>query len=122
MVYIEVGIATIASFVFGWIWYGPLFGKEWAKENKLKPSKKPEPKKLFYHLLTTILLVFFFSMLLQGSMIDMIRIAFIAWIGFFVSTKLGSMIWMKQSWKLFWIDIVYHLINLNLIAIVIAQF
>jgi len=29
--YLAVFIATIASFVFGWLWYGPLFGKAWMR-------------------------------------------------------------------------------------------
>jgi len=28
-VYIPILIATIASFIFGFLWYGPLFGKQW---------------------------------------------------------------------------------------------
>lgn len=28
--YLAVAAAVIASFAFGWLWYGPLFGKKWA--------------------------------------------------------------------------------------------
>ena len=29
--YVPVLIATIVSFIFGYLWYGPLFGKKWMK-------------------------------------------------------------------------------------------
>ena len=28
--YPGIAAAVVASFLFGWLWYGPLFGKKWA--------------------------------------------------------------------------------------------
>lgn len=38
---------TVALYVFGWIWYGPLFGKQWSKAHAGAPmgnGGKPDPK------------------------------------------------------------------------------
>lgn len=31
-----IGLATLAAMVIGWVWYGPLFGKQWMKAVGLK--------------------------------------------------------------------------------------
>src|SRR5436190_2192545 len=36
-------IAVVANFIFGAIWYMPLFGKAWAKEMKMDPSGPKPP-------------------------------------------------------------------------------
>jgi len=40
--YLAVGLAVIANFVLGWLWYTPLFGKAWAKEMKFDTSETPK--------------------------------------------------------------------------------
>ena len=42
--YLSVLIAAIASFVLGWIWHGPIFGKAWMKETKFSESDKKKMK------------------------------------------------------------------------------
>lgn len=120
--YLAVIVASIVSFFFGWVWYGPLFGKIWSTENKMKMESKPQWCKLGYHFLTTLVLVYFFATLFEGGFWNGIILAGVVWAGFIVSQRAASMIWMKQSWKLFWVDISYHILNLALIVIVLGLF
>ena len=120
--YLAVLMAAVASFLFGWLWYGPLFGKLWSKELKIKEETKPNAKKLLLHFLLNIVMVFFFATILSGTLLEMILLAAVIWAGFMLSTKLTSMVWMKQSWNLFSIDMVYHLLNLCLIVVVLSLF
>jgi len=115
-------VATIISFIFGWLWYGPLFGRIWAKENKINPTGEMPIDKLLYHFITNILLVLGIALLFSGTLADGIILALIVWAGFFLSTKLTSMIWMKQSWKVFYIDMLYNLINLIGIVSILSLF
>ena len=39
--YLSVIVAVIASFFFGWLWYGPLFGKVWMRLMNLPTEGKP---------------------------------------------------------------------------------
>jgi len=57
---LAVLVASLASFLLGWVWYCPLFGKLWSKENKVKMQKKPEPIKLLYNFILTVAMVIFF--------------------------------------------------------------
>lgn len=34
-----VGIAVIANFVLGWLWFGPIFGKAWTIEMGMDLNK-----------------------------------------------------------------------------------
>src|SRR3954471_8513398 len=36
-------VAVVANFIFGAIWYMPLFGKAWAKEMKMDPNSPKPP-------------------------------------------------------------------------------
>src|SRR3954466_7231036 len=38
-----IAIAVVANFIFGAIWYMPLFGKAWAKEMKMDPNGPKPP-------------------------------------------------------------------------------
>ena len=40
--YVAVAVAVVANFIFGFLWYTPLFGKTWAKEMGMDPEAKPD--------------------------------------------------------------------------------
>ena len=44
--YLAVVAAMLAQMFLGFLWYGPLFGKPWAKEMKMPPDFKPTPAQL----------------------------------------------------------------------------
>ena len=53
--WIAVAVATVAAFVLGGLWYGPLFGKPWKRENGFADDCKPRyPGKVLFPM--TILL------------------------------------------------------------------
>jgi len=117
---LSVLAASITSFIFGFIWYGPLFGKTWAKENRLKYDGSGFSfDKLFYQLLTVLLTVIVLEILFIGSFYQGLCLILLVWVGFMLSNRFGSMIWMKQSWVLFFIDSIYYLANLLIIMTVL---
>ena len=117
--FLSVLIAAVASFVFGWLWYGPLFGKTWARENKIKGEGEMSFSKLLVQFITVLLTVLAIEILFTGSIAQGFALAVIVWIGFLVANRLSSMLWMRQSWTVFFIDAVYHLANLILIVAVL---
>lgn len=40
--YLHVLVVTVAGFLLGWLWYGPLFGKAWMVEMKITEEKMKE--------------------------------------------------------------------------------
>jgi len=102
--------------------YGPFFGKIWSKENKIKQPQKMPAAKLFYHLILVFITVFVVELIFMGGVQAGFALALIIWIGFILTNRLTSMVWMKQSWTLFFIDAIYHLANLVIIVLVLNAF
>ncbi len=129
--------AIITSFIFGFIWYGPLFGKKWADLVGMKmedgPPKSEMMKNLALTLFGTILLVYVFSYGVQvwrpsvwGLGEDKpfysygFSCAFWVWLGYFVPQLLGSVTWERKPWGLFILNGAYHFINLQIIGMILS--
>jgi Protein of unknown function (DUF1761) len=120
--YLVLGAAVVSSFIFGYLWYGPLFGKTWAQLMGIKMGEfKPKPWALPLTLLGTVLTTFVLSFILYiykpycpyGA-------AFFIWLGFYLPRLLGCVTWEGQPWKLFALNAAYYFLNLQLITAVLT--
>ncbi len=120
--YLVLGAAVAASFVFGFLWYGPLFGKTWAQLMGIKMGEyKPKPWALPLTLLGTVLTTFVLAYILYiyrpyctyGA-------AFFIWLGFYLPRLFGSVTWEGKPWKLFALNAAYYFLNLQLITAVLT--
>ncbi len=120
--YLVLASAVVASFVFGYLWYGPLFGKTWAQLMGIKKGEcKPKPWALPLTLLGTVLTTFVLAYILYiyrpycsyGA-------AFFIWLGFYLPRLFGSMAWEGWSWKLFALNAAYYFLNLQLITAILV--
>jgi len=130
--------AVVASFVFGWLWYGPLFGKKWASLMNLPADFKPDPKLMMRGMGLALLGTFLTTYVLLHSA-EVWRPSvwgvgadapawrygffggFFTWLGFYVPLLLGSVAWEGRPWGLFGLNAAYHFINLQLIAMILAH-
>jgi hypothetical protein len=134
--YMAVGIAVLANFIIGWLWYGPLFGKPWATEMGMDINEKPEAgvmaKGMIFMVIGNFLMAYvlahdiFVWSLVPGmeensSMMTAVMTAFFTWLGFYVPTHLGATVWEKKSWKLTIINLSYHFVTLFVAAIIILS-
>ena len=136
--FMAVIAAVIASFMLGWLWYGPLFGKKWASLMKLPPDAKPDPKVMLRGMGLMVLGTFLtaYVMVHAGDVwrpsvwgVDADAPSyrygffngFFTWIGFFVPLLLGSVAWEGRSWGLFGLNAAYHFVNLQVIAMILAH-
>lgn len=133
--YLAVLAAGILSVVIGSLWYGPLFGKEWMRMMKIKmPAKMDDAMKkemMKSYTLTTLAslvmayvlshtLVFASTyMKVEGISVGW-STGFWMWLGFVVPVSLNSVLWENKPWKLFGINVGYHLVNLLLMGSVLA--
>ena len=135
--YLAVVGAVVASFIFGWLWYGPLFGKKWAGLMNMPMDQKPDPKVMMRGMGLMVLGTFLTTwVLLHAS--DVWRPSvwatgtdapayhygffsgFFTWLGFYVPMLLGAVAWEGRSWSLFGLNGAYHFFNLQLIAMILA--
>ncbi len=141
-----VGVSIIANMVVGFVWYGPLFGKAWAKELGLDMSKKPPAKEMYRSmglmLIGTFLLAYCLAYNveawrivmgvtiasgkapgMQASQIPMvlaINSALWTTVGYFVPMILNQVAFEDRSWKLFFINAGYYLVSLAIMSTLMA--
>lgn len=136
--YLAIGIATVAHFVFGFLWYTPLFGKVWAKEMGLsKDMEIPKGfmvKALFLNLIGNFLLAWVLAHNIAAwdahswghettfapPIGQVVASAVFTWLGFFVPQGFTDVTWNGKSWKLFFINTTYHLLALLLVAFILV--
>jgi len=132
--WVAVLVASVASMVLGFVWFGPLFGKQWAllagyTEAEIEEGKKKGGMGATYFmnfvsaLITMAALQFLFQKLGVESASLAIKYAFGLWLGFFATAKYGGiMLWGKnKSWTLFWIESGYQLVQLVVAALIFVS-
>ena len=134
--YTAVLIAVVANFIFGFLWYTPLFGKAWAKEMKFDITQRPPTsvfvKGLLIMVIGNFLMAFVFAHniaawsfvpgtaeMSNGQNAGMAAI--FTWIGFYLPGDLTRVAWERHSWKLFFINTVYHLLSLVIAAMILVN-
>jgi len=136
--YIAILVATVANFIFGFLWYTPLFGKAWAKEMGFVVDRKPTPgelgKGMTLMVIGNFLMAYVFAhnnaawSFVPGMNIEAIgpaatigQAAVFTWLGFYVPTDLSVVAWENKSWKLFFINTMYHLGTLIIAATILVM-
>ena len=135
-----IGIAVIAHFVLGFIWYTPLFGKIWAKEmgmENMEADKEAMKKAMIKGMVIMLIGNFFMAYVFSHNMAawefvpgmeemgivgKAMNAAIFTWLGFFLPVDLGTITWEQKSFKLFAINTGYHLASLVLVAFILASF
>lgn len=122
--------ATIASIVIGFIWYGPLFGKQWIAMMGWKPEEidkqKQEGMGRSYALMTlgSIISAYILGNFVQlaGAVTiwDGVTVGFFAWLGFAVPLLLSSVIWEGKTWKLYGLNVGYQLVAWCVMGAILA--
>jgi hypothetical protein len=119
--YTAMFAAVAASFIFGFIWYGPLFGKLWMElmGKKIEDCKGKEPPvaSMLLTLLGTIFTVLIMYYLLRYAMSGCtLGLASYVWLGFYVPMLISGMAWEGKSFKLAIFNACFYFLNLQLIA------
>lgn len=133
--YLAVLAAGIVSIIVGSLWYGPLFGKEWMKLTGMKPPAKMDDKMkrmmMQSYGLTTLAslvmayvlshtLVFASAYMNTAGIMAGLSTGFWMWLGFVVPVSLNDVLWGSKPWKLWYINVGYHLVTLLLMGATLA--
>ena len=129
--YLAIIVAVVASHVLGFLWYGPLFGKQWRALMKFteKDMKKAKEKGMtksivlmtICSILTAYIMSLFIKMFNYSDISGAIRFAFLIWLGFVATVVLNSVTWEGKSWNLYFINASYCLVNLAVVASILVS-
>jgi hypothetical protein len=132
---IAILVAVVANFVLGFIWYTPVFGKAWAKENGFDTSVKPKSGELAKGMIFMIIGNFFMAWVFAHNIAawsyvpgtkemppfaNIMSATVFTWLGFYFPVDIGAVAWEKKSWKLFFINTSYHFVMLLIAAIILT--
>ncbi len=127
MEYAAILVAGVASFLLGWLWYGPLFGQQWMRLAQLSARAKKatfEWWSMLLGLVTALVTAFGLAWLLKytgtGSYEAATGLALLVWLAFYATTSLGSVLWEKKSWRLWLLNSAYNALNLVVMALLLT--
>lgn len=136
--YLAVLGAAVLAIGLGFLWFGPLLGKQWMASMGISPEKMEAMKAeardkgmgKTYALMTIATLIMsyvlahaliFASTYLNVSGISAgLQAGFWNWLGFVMPVTLGSVLWDNKSWTYFAITSGYYLAALLIMGIVLA--
>jgi hypothetical protein len=115
--YLAVIVAALSSFMVGWIWYGPLFGKTWMKlqgftEEDLKKGSLSMPVIMVINYMATALAALAIAMFIgteanAGFGIFAGLMIALFWIG---TNRLNDVLYENKPWGLFFINVGYTVV------------
>jgi len=125
--YLALLVATVARFLFGWLWYSPLlFGKSWMSLTNCTPQdmKRNMPKAIPADLIVSFIMSFVLvhavhyagaTSAAQGA-----AVGFFNWLGFIASVMLATTLYEKRPMKLFFINSGFNFISLLFMGAIVA--
>lgn len=128
---IAIILATLASIAIGFAWYGPLFGKVWAKEQGWSDADMNKQKQkgmgMSYGIMTvgSLLTAYILAQFteLAGAVVawEGVTVGFWAWLGFAAPLLLSAVLWEGKSWRLYQINAGYQLVTMVVMGAIVAM-
>lgn len=133
--YLAVLLSTLASVILGFLWFGPLFGKQWMRLAGIqmpgeitKAMKKSMMRSYALMAITSFIMaavlahiLFYITEFTDVFGVDTaITTALWAWLGFVVPATIGSVLWEDRPWKYWFITAGYWLVALVVAAAILA--
>lgn len=132
--WMAIATAVVAQTVIGFLWYGPIFGKAWMNFSNMSESDRqamntPEGRKkgmraMLIGLIPSVITMYVLAHILYtyDSVTVMMGIqgAFWIWLGFIATYALNSVLYGKDSMKLYLLNMGYQLVSLMAAGIIIS--
>lgn len=131
--YLAVLVAALASFVIGFLWHGPVFGKTWMVLMKITPAELEKGKKEMQQKMPYYMLLAFVQQLVTAYVLAVLctmtgvidstgalMLAFFVWLGFIVTTMLNGVLWEKRTVPLYLFNIAYHAVIILVMTLIVG--
>lgn len=126
---LSIFLAILVSYAVGFLWHGPLLGKQWMAANGITPPKPEEMKfsMMLPGLTANFVLVFVQSAVLGRAfqILDLahighaLLIATVLWLPFTALVIVNIYAWVGRSWKAMALDCAHALLALWAVAAVL---
>lgn len=127
---VDILLAILATYGVGFLWHGPLFGKQWMAENKIKPPKKGEASfSMMLPGLSANFVMVFLQATVLGWLFETLRItgmeqamivAVILWLPFTALAIVNMYAWSGKTIRHMYLDAGYNLASMLVITAVLV--
>jgi hypothetical protein len=130
--YWSVVVSAVACMVLGYLWYGPLFGKQWQQlmgSNNMEAARKKSAHNGYVISFIGCLVMAFIlahSLVYAASYLGVEGVAaglvgsFWIWLGFVVPVTLSGVLWEGKSWKLWALNGAHYLAQLLIMGAILS--
>lgn len=135
--YLAVLACGIAAMPIGFLWFGPLFGRPWARamgmERATAPAGAAMARSMGLYLGGSLLIAFVLAHSLAvwrasswglgpdaANWVYAINGALWTWLGFFLPLQLGRVAWEQRGWTLVAINGSFDLVRLLVFSVILA--
>jgi hypothetical protein len=134
--WLAVVASVVASFAFGGLWYGPLFGKIWRKAMGMtaQPSGADIAQAFVLNIVGTFLMAFVLAHDVavwrpstwnagtdQSPMVYGFFAGFFIWLGYVLPVLLNSVAFERKSWTAFFIQVIYQFVSLQIMGMILSH-
>ncbi len=126
---VSVLIASIATFIFGSLWYTVLFGKKWSalmgfsEADMAEAKKESMAGKMFIMFINNVISATALYMITQFLPVDTFMAFFstvlLIWLGFSFPEYLGPYLWERKPIQLVYLNVSYAILNALLLSLII---
>jgi hypothetical protein len=119
-------VAAIVKFVIGYVWYMPLFGKQWRALLKVPEGASPEGLGIAIAVgaIGDLVMAYILARLVlhyaPASLGSGLLIGFMAWLGFIATVLIGQVFYERRPFALWLINNSYLLLSLLLMGAILG--
>jgi hypothetical protein len=131
--FLAILVAAVAAFVLGFVWHGPLFGKQWMKMMNIPQSEIDAMKargmgcmvpqmiaSFFQQCVTALVIAHLTAALSITDALEAVMFAVLIWLGFIATIHLNTVLWEKRKLDLYFFNITYHLVSLIVMTLIVV--
>ena len=132
--YLAVGACVAVGLVLGFTWFGPVFGRAWAKQMGMSDKEPPGATAMVQSMINFAVASFLIAYVFAHSIdvwrqwaggtvtsVDLaLQTAVFTWAGFFVPLQMGRAAWEGRSWCLVAINAGHDLLRLLVFGFILA--
>ncbi len=116
--FLAIIVSALAYMIMGFLWYGPLFGKQWMALHGWTPEQMRQESgtspiiysvPLIAALIASYILALFISATNMGTVTGGIMVGLLAGIGFTAPFWASNVLFERTAWPLFFINVSYPL-------------
>ncbi|MBT8400283.1 MAG: DUF1761 domain-containing protein [Rhodothermia bacterium] len=135
--YLAIIVCVVVAMPIGFLWFGPLLGKPWARHMGMEDMEQPGGAEMTKSMALFALGNFLIALVLAHSIEAWqpstwnygpdgspagyaLNAAIWTWIGFFVPLQIGRVAWEKKKWGLVLINSSFDLVRLLVFGFILA--